>query len=51
MTENLRRLESHVQELQTRAEAMDITLVTVQDQHLLSELLRAMELFQKSGSA
>ena len=48
---NLRRLERHVQGLQRRAEALEISLVTAQDQHLLSELIRAMEGFQKSSGA
>ena len=49
-TQNLRRLESHVQGLQTRAKAMDMTLVTAQDQHLLSELIIAMEENQELGA-
>ena len=48
---NLRRLERHVQGLQARAEAMDICLVTAQDQYLLSELIQVMEGFQKSSGA
>jgi len=47
--QNLRRLNSHVQDLQTRAEATEICLVTEQDEHLLSELIKALEGIQKFG--
>jgi len=49
-TQNLKRLNSHVQDLQTRAEATEICLVTEQDEHLLSELIKALEEIQKSGT-
>ena len=49
-TQNLRQLSSHVQDLQTRAEATEICLVTEQDEHLLAELIKALEETQKSGT-
>ena len=45
--QNLKQLERHVQGLQMRAQAMDLSLVTAQDQLLLSQLIVALESFQK----
>jgi hypothetical protein len=45
--QNLKQLQRHVQGLQMRAQAIDLSLVTAQDQVLLSQLVEALESFQK----
>ena len=45
--QNLKQLERHVQGLQMRAQAMELSLVTAQDQLLLSQLIVALESLQK----
>ena len=45
--QNLKQLERHVQGLQMRAQAMELSLVTAQDQLLLSQLIEALESFPK----